>query len=685
MNFGPKQRQTRWEVPEDLLPRPQTTTFAAGDALYELQLPKQGSPFRLTVNRQQNAAAAAAAAVQQEPAAVFDSAGSRLVFKQKYLEWSTRLHPNTTLYGFGQHVQSDGSLKLPRGGVTLTLWNRAASSGSSFWQNLYGSHPFFLQVAQDGAASGVLLLNSNAMDVQLEASRLTYKVTGGVLDFYFFLGPSPEAVLQQYQAVVGRPAMPPYWSLGFHNSRWGYKSVAELANVTQQHRQAGIPLEVMWSDIDHMDRYRDFTFNPVGYAAGELATYVKSLHKAGQRWVPIIDCGIPEVDDDAAYKQGLAADVFIKDASGKPFTGQVWPGATHFPDFLSRARTWPWWKQQLARMHSQVPFDGLWIDMNEPTNFCSKGDQCHLPQTSPLYRLMRTSAAQASQARLSEYLSCALQCKDSPAAIRDSSSSSKAYKVQNGMTFISTQRQMQLAADAATKLTLNHLNITAAAAASLTWHPGARRGSGGRPKPKGFAAVSVSRAQPLELSHRTVPVTAKGLDGTSQYDSHNLYGWAEAAATYDALAGITKKRPFLLTRSTWAGSGRWAAHWSGDNRADWTNLRWSVPALLQSNLWGMPLAGSDICGFSKQPSEELCARWISAGAFYTFSRSHKAYGGGGHEMYRWDSVAKAARRALGMRYRLLPYLYSTFYSTHTKGGSVARPLFFPFPADATAR
>ena len=82
--------------------RPQATTFAAGDALYELQLPKQGSPFRLAVNRRQNAAAAAAAAARQQPAAVIDSAGSRLVFKQKYLEWSTRLQPNTTLYGFGE-------------------------------------------------------------------------------------------------------------------------------------------------------------------------------------------------------------------------------------------------------------------------------------------------------------------------------------------------------------------------------------------------------------------------------------------------------------------------------------------------------------------------------------------------------------------------------------------------------
>jgi hypothetical protein len=85
--------------------RPQATTFAAANALYSLQLPEQGEPFHLTVNRQQPAtekAAAAPAAAGKGQAAVFDSAGSRLVFKRKYIEWSTRLHPNTTLYGFGK-------------------------------------------------------------------------------------------------------------------------------------------------------------------------------------------------------------------------------------------------------------------------------------------------------------------------------------------------------------------------------------------------------------------------------------------------------------------------------------------------------------------------------------------------------------------------------------------------------
>jgi alpha-glucosidase (family GH31 glycosyl hydrolase) len=109
------------------------------------------------------------------------------------------------------------------------------------------------------------------------------------------------------------------------------------------------------------------------------------------------------------------------------------------------------------------------------------------------------------------------------------------------MTFISTQRQMQLAAEAAAKASGN-------STASNPAKSGARRGSGRRRTNKWAAAASVGRVTPLDLSHRTVPMSAKGLDGTPHYDTHNLYGWAEAAATYDALAAITKKRPFVLTR-----------------------------------------------------------------------------------------------------------------------------------------
>jgi alpha-glucosidase (family GH31 glycosyl hydrolase) len=88
-------------------------------------------------------------------------------------------------------------------------------------QNEYGSHPFYLDLRQATGAHGVFLKNSNGMDVQVSPSSLTYRTIGGVLDFYFFAGPSPAQVAAQYQEVVGKPHMPPLWALGWHQCRYG--------------------------------------------------------------------------------------------------------------------------------------------------------------------------------------------------------------------------------------------------------------------------------------------------------------------------------------------------------------------------------------------------------------------------------------------------------------------------------
>ncbi|XP_023802782.1 lysosomal alpha-glucosidase-like, partial [Cyanistes caeruleus] len=80
--------------------------------------------------------------------------------------------------------------------------------------NLYGSHPFYLVMEDDGSAHGVFLLNSNAMDVLLQPSpALTWRTTGGILDFYIFLGPDPKSVVRQYLDVVGT-AVPGWLSQG---------------------------------------------------------------------------------------------------------------------------------------------------------------------------------------------------------------------------------------------------------------------------------------------------------------------------------------------------------------------------------------------------------------------------------------------------------------------------------------
>ena len=131
-----------------------------------------------------------------------------------------------------------------------------------------------------------------------------------------------------------------------------------------------LPLDTMWSDIDYLDRYRDFTFDPVNFKG--LADLVNSLHDKNMKYIPIIDAGIAkrQNSDYAAYNQGVEKDVFIKASTGDDFVGRVWPGDAVYPDFMAE-KTVQWWKDQLTSLYNTIKFDGLWEDMNEASNFCN--------------------------------------------------------------------------------------------------------------------------------------------------------------------------------------------------------------------------------------------------------------------------------------------------------------------------
>jgi len=186
------------------------------------------------------------------------------------------------------------------------------------------------------------------------------------------------------------------------------------------------------------------------------------------------------------------------------------------------------------------------------------------------------------------------------------------------------------------------------------------------------------------LGTKTMPVSAMHQNGVREYDAHSLYGFMESIATHEAVQVATGERPFILSRSTFPGSGVHTAHWTGDNAANWDNLAASITTMNTLSLFGMPMTGADICGFGDDTTSELCARWIEVGAFSPFSRNHNSINQMPQELYRWDIVAEASRSVLSLRYRLLPHLYTLMYRASSEGRTVMNGLWVHFPTDRDA-
>lgn len=149
---------------------------------------------------------------------LFDSnVAAPLVFAEQFIELSARLS-TSNVYGLGEHVDRfKHNFRWNR----FTFWNTDGVPVEN--EPLYGSQAFYLALQENGAAHGVFMLNSGAMEVTLRPEQMiTYRLLSGEIDLYFFLGPSAQQVVEQYAQLVGRPFMPPYWSLGYHLSRYGY-------------------------------------------------------------------------------------------------------------------------------------------------------------------------------------------------------------------------------------------------------------------------------------------------------------------------------------------------------------------------------------------------------------------------------------------------------------------------------
>ncbi|KAH9867072.1 hypothetical protein IAQ61_007664 [Plenodomus lingam] len=244
-----------YQVPDFVVPRPLGSSSGT-DALLDVSIVEE--PFSFAVIRKSN------------EETLFNTSGSTLIFESQYWRLRTSLPKNPNLYGLGEHTDS---LRLPTTDYVRTMWARDAGAVPER-TNLYGSHPVYYELRDKGLSHGVLLLNSNGMDIKInddDGQYLEYNVIGGVIDLYFMAGPGPFDVARQYSEISQKAAMMPYWGFGFHQCRFGYDSVEALADVVANYSKANIPLETMWTGVTAFPDW--FHSNVQDYWDYEFATF----------------------------------------------------------------------------------------------------------------------------------------------------------------------------------------------------------------------------------------------------------------------------------------------------------------------------------------------------------------------------------------------------------------------------
>lgn len=264
----------------------------------------------------------------------------------------------TSLYGGGEVTGP-----LLRNGQSIKLWNTDSGAYSvDNGKRLYQSHPWVMGVRPDGTSFGILFDTPYKAKLTTTDERINFETEGELFRIFVIDRESPQAVIKGLAELIGTMPMVPRWALGYQQCRFSYTPASRVIEVADTFRIKRIPCDVMWMDIDYMDGYRIFTFNPQTFP--DPAALNRDLHIRGFHSAWMIDPGAKVDSTYFVYKSGTANDVWVKTAQGKEFHGDAWPGACAFPDF-TQPKTVRWWAD-LYKDFLDKGVDGVWNDVNEP-------------------------------------------------------------------------------------------------------------------------------------------------------------------------------------------------------------------------------------------------------------------------------------------------------------------------------
>lgn len=252
---------------------------------------------------------------------------------------------------------------LDRRGSAYTNWNTDAFRYQTGDDPLYASVPFYIGV-HHGLSYGIFFDNSYQTDFNFGASNnrfSSFSARGGEMNYYFIHHPRVADIIGSYTQLTGRMPLPPLWSLGYQQNRYSYFPDTEVLRVAQTLREKKIPADGITLDIHYMDAYKLFTWDQARFPDPRAMT--AKLAAMGFKTTVIVDPGIKIEKGYGAYERGLKDDIFIKYPDGLNYSGEVWPGWCHFPDFTS-AKGRAWWREEV-KTFAAAGVAGLWNDMNE--------------------------------------------------------------------------------------------------------------------------------------------------------------------------------------------------------------------------------------------------------------------------------------------------------------------------------
>ena len=500
-----------------------------------------------------------------------------------------RLDEEDIVYGLGENVR----------GINKRGWiyESNCSDDPHHIENahsLYGAHNFLI-IDGPGKCFGLFLDTPGKVTFDIGYTRLDELVItpeAAAAELYVIdEGSSPEEIVHQLRTLTGRSYVPPKWAFGFGQSRWSYFTADEVREVAKGYRENHLPIDMIYLDIDYMERYKDFTIDRERFP--DFEELVEEMRAQGIRLIPIIDAGVRVEEGYDVYEEGVKNGYFCTDENGDPFVVGVWPGKCHFPDMLNDdARRW------FGRKYSvllEKGIEGFWNDMNEPAIFYS-------------------------QKRLDKILG-------KMEGLRGKNLDLDAY--------FAFQEDV----------------------------------SGLANSPEDYRSF-YHQLQGKRVRHDKV---------------HNLFGYYMTRSAAEAFEELEPdKRILIFSRASYIGMHRYAGIWMGDNCSWWSHLLLNLKMLPSLNMCGFLYTGADIGGFGADTTEDLLLRWLALGIFMPLMRDHAANGTRRQEAYAFADT-DAFRGILGLRYRLLPYLYSEYMKAALRDEMYARPLGFVWREDPLAR